>query len=138
MRHALASPEFDVGGGKQVVFPIVEAASGLLRQKEVAVPLMPWFKSRIGAEKPERRRTVKRGDSYSLPDGLDSHEPIASVGAGMKVAVIDQRFHSETQGVVSTEQRILDVGGVLALPHPDALFEQRVGKREPPHRNCAF
>src|SRR6516165_1235980 len=111
---------------------------GWRRRQTSSLPLMPWFKSRIGTKKPERRRTVKRGDSYSLPDGLDSHEPIASVSAGMKVAVIDQHFHSETQGAVSTEQRMLNVGGVLALPHPDALFEQRVGKREPPHRNCAF
>ena len=73
-----------------------------------------------------------------MPDGLDAHEPIASVAAGMKVAVIDQRFHGETKGAVPAEQRILDVGGVLALLHPDALFEQRVGKRKPPHRNAAF
>src|SRR5205085_5821103 len=75
---------------------------------------------------------------YSVLDRCNPHAPISSMRARMKVAVVDKCLEREANRSPSSDQRVLDVSGVLAPSHPDALFEKRVGKRKPPDRSRAF
>src|SRR6266567_8001956 len=125
-------------GSQQMVFLVVEPTVFFHRQEAVAVPLVPCFELRIGAQKIERSGSVEGHDAHSVPDGFNLHSPISCMRAGVKVAIVDERFHRETKRTAGPEPRELDVSGVFALTHPNAFFEQGVAEREPPHRYCVF
>ena len=122
--HALPRNEFHMHRShKQIVLTIVQPARSFFGQEKVAVPLMLLFESRVGAENIKRDRAVECGNLDSVLDGPDLHPPIASMRIRMEVAIVDKRLHSQANRPASPEQRILDVGSVLTLAHPDALFE---------------
>ena len=137
--YALAGRQFYINGRcKKMVFVIVEAAGPLFREETVAAPFVCWFECGIGAEKIERGCAVEGGDPNPRANGFHAHPPISGMRAGMKIAVIDESFHRKTERAASADHGVLDVTGVLALAHPDAFFEERIGQREPPQRSCAF
>src|SRR5215470_502299 len=121
-----------------MVLTIVEPAVHFHCHEAVAVPFMLWLELCIGAEEIKRDRVIKSSYLHSILGSLDAHPPIPRVCAGMKVAIINKGFYCEAQRGASSDQRVLDVSGVLSLSHPNPLFEQSIGKRKSPHRSCAL
>src|SRR5580658_3860480 len=56
----------------------------------------------------------------------------------MKVAVVDQGFKVEFEGIAGTQKSVVNESGVLALHHPDPFFEQGVGEGVRPNGSGAF
>src|SRR6266851_1942425 len=102
-----------------MVLPVIEPAVSFPRQKTIAVPLMLWFEFRIRAQQIEWCGPVKGGDLYSVPEGFNTHPPIPCMGARMKVAIVDKSLQRQTNRTATSEQRVMDIGCVLALAHPD-------------------
>src|SRR6516162_8328825 len=121
-----------------MVFTIVEPAVLFHGNETVAMPFMLWFEFCIGAEEVKRDRVIKSGYLHSILGSLHAHPPISRVRARMKVTIVDQSFNHETKRTVSPDQRVLEVSGVLALSHPNPLFQHGIGKRKSPNRRCAF
>src|SRR5215469_210237 len=119
-----------------MVLTIVEPAVHFHCHETVAVPFMLWLELCIGAEEIKRHRAIKSGYLHAFLGSLCAHPPIPCVCAGMKVTIVDKSFDREMKRTVSPDQRVLNVSGVLSLSHPNALFEQSIGKRKSPHRSC--
>src|SRR5215831_13875321 len=118
-----------------MIVTIVQAAVFLERQEEISIPIVPWFELGIGAQQIEGNRALVGCDSHSLLDRRNLHLPVRSMRGGMKVAIINKRFDHKVNSSTSSEKGVLNVRGILAVFHPDALFEQRVRKRIPPYRS---
>src|SRR5215469_14467452 len=106
-----------------MVLTVVEPAVPFHRHEAVAVPFMSWLEFSIGAEEVKRDSAIKSSYLHSITSSLYAHPPIPRVCAGMKVAIVDQTFNRKTKRTASPAQRVLYVSGVLAMSHPDALFE---------------
>src|SRR5690349_18111734 len=124
--------------GQQMILVIAEAAVSLHWQKVISIPLVPQLDFCIRTGQIKWNCSVVSSDLYSVLDRLDLHLPISSMRAGMKVSIVNEHLDSEMNGSASSEQRVLDVSSVLAMAHPDAFFEQCVGKRKSPDGNRAF
>src|SRR5215471_3143742 len=121
-----------------MVLTIVKPAVPFHWHETVAVPFMHWFEFCIGAQEVKRDRVIKSGYLHSILRSFYVHPPIPRVCAGMKVTIVDQTLHRETKRTACPDQRVFDVSGVLALPHPNPLFEQSIAKRKSPNWHCAF
>ncbi len=108
---------------QQMVLVIAEAAFSFHGQKEIPIPFMLGFESRISAEQIKWNRFIVSRDLYSVLGGRNLHLPVSGMGAGMKVAIANKLFYREVNRPTSSEQQILNVSGVLAMAHPDTLFE---------------
>src|SRR5205807_4017588 len=137
--HALPRNEFHVHRShKQIGVTIVQPARSFFGPATVAVSLMLLFESRVGAENIKRDRAVECGNLDSVLDRPGLDPPIACMRIRVEVAIVDKRLHSQASRPTAPEQRVWDVGSVLTLAHPDARFEQSVGRRESPYRTRAF
>src|SRR5580704_7313063 len=56
----------------------------------------------------------------------------------MKIAVVDEGLKVDFDGTAGAREGVVNEGGVFALNHPDALFEQCVGERVCPNGSGAF
>src|SRR5215467_2081345 len=121
-----------------MVLMIVESPVPFHWHETVAVPFMLWFEFCIGAEEVKRGRVIKSSYLHSILSSLHAHPPIPRVGAGMKVAIIDQSLDREANRTASSEHRVLYVSCILALSHPDSLFNQGIAQRKSPHGRRAF
>src|SRR5215472_2659434 len=121
-----------------MILTIVESAVLFHWQETVVVPLMRWFEFCVGAQEVKRDGAIKSSYLHSILGSFYPHPPIPRVCAGMKVTIVDKSFHSKPKRTVSSDQRVLDVSRVLALSHPNPLFNQGIAQSKSPHGRCAF
>src|ERR1700688_3451170 len=50
----------------------------------------------------------------------------------MKIAVVDEGFEIDFERTAGARESVMNEGGVFALNHPHALFEQGIGERVSP------
>src|SRR5215472_8782613 len=105
-----------------MVLTIVEPTVHFHWQETVAVPFVLWFEFCIGAEEVKRDRVIKSSYLHSILGSLYTHPPIARVRVGMKVTIVDKSFNCQPKRAVSSDQRVVDARGILALSHPNPLF----------------
>src|SRR5215467_9253809 len=119
-----------------MVFVVVETAVSFERKTVIPIPFVAKLKARVSSEYVIGRGTIERGHAYSIVQAGDRHVPVAGVCARMKVAIVDKSLQLQNQRAASSQQRILHVGCVLALLHPDSFLEKRIFHRKPPDRSC--
>src|SRR5580658_6565562 len=56
----------------------------------------------------------------------------------MKIAVVDEGLEVDFERTAGAREGVVNEGGVFALNHPDALFDQGVGERVSPNGSAAF
>ncbi len=115
-------------GQVEVVFGHIALAAKLLdAQEEVLVPVELRRHLRPIAQQVERPRAVEHRDSQAVVNVLDLGGPVVDDGRAVIVTVVAQGLDRQAHRPGGARQAVLDVGGVRAGLHPDALFQQGVG-----------
>src|ERR1051325_5094203 len=106
-----------------MILAVVQTAVVFGFEEAIAIPDVLRLDEGIHALQIKWNSPVVRENPHAMLRRLDAHAPIAGVSRAMEVTVIDESLGKEPDRRGGFEQRIANVGGVFALPHPDALFE---------------
>ena len=131
---------FEVGG-VQVALDVLLAAIGFDAEEEAVDPhrRMQRLGGEFIAQQVEGGRLVEGRRPQAVGNWLDLQRKAAFAGdVAMVIAVRHQRLQVECQRLAAAGQGVLDVRGVGALLHPQALLEPRIGEGERPHRRRAL
>src|SRR6266536_3100348 len=126
------------GPGMQMVFMVVEPTVARDSQIEIAIPVVGWFGTRFCTQQVEWGGAVEGIHSQTVTYRLDAHLPVARVGTRVIVAITDQSLDRQIQRLTRAYKPVLDIGGIGALLHPHALFEQSVSAGKGPYRSCTL
>src|SRR5437660_4103635 len=106
-----------------MILAVVQTAVVFDFKEAIAIPDVLRLDESIHTLQIKWNSAVVRENPHAMLRRLDAHAPIASVSRAMEVTVIDENLCKELDRRGCFEQRVTNVGGVLALAHPDALFE---------------
>jgi len=97
------------------------------------VPFMPRITRSRGALQIKWSGIIKRQNHHAFFDWFHLHVPVARMRGRMEIAIVHQRLQVHFHRRTGPQQLVLNIGGVFTLPHPHALFQQRIGQRIGPH-----
>ena len=127
-------PQLDPAGA-QVVLHVLQPLLGLERELEAPVPIRRRPDLRTRGQQPQRRGALVGLDPEAAGGRLDARLPLAARGELARIPVVHEHADREPDRPASRSQPVLDVGGVLAVLHPDPLLELRVPDRPGPGRD---
>src|SRR6516164_6147687 len=125
-------------GCVEMVFVIVKTPVTLLEKKTVSMPFLVRLPLSFGAEQSERNRPIKGVHLDTTCYWRNVHLPVASMGSGVVIAIVHENRGAQTDALGTSKHPIPDVSRILALAHPDSLFDECIAERKLPHRNSAF
>src|SRR5258708_266346 len=113
--------------GKKAILAVAQAPLSFCGEITIKIPFVPRLAAGSATLQINWCCAVIRLHLYAAIYRRNIHAPVAGMRQRMEVAIVHERFQFHFKRAASSNQRVLNVSGVFALAHPDALFQERVG-----------